>query len=390
MISTRARALNFAKEIKSEIIQEQYNLYKSFFLNAKYSRDLKNFKKINKFSTIVVIGMGGSILGVKAIYSFLKHKIKKKFIFVDNLDENFLKDIKCKNKLNKSLFLIISKSGNTSETILNSSYFKSFFNKSNVIIITENRNNILNNYAKSKGYTFIEHNAFIGGRYSVFSDVGMFPAYLMGLNLDNFKKNSKNFLNNDKNLSKFILDLEKSNIYKSRIVIFFNYVPELNDFLYWCQQLLAESLGKNKKGFIPVISSAPKDHHSLLQLYLDGPKDKVFYIFSLNKKSKLKVSCKSFGKETNFLDKKKYHKIKESQKKSFIQILKKKKISYREIVIQNIDENTLGKLFLNFIFETISLAKMMKINPYNQPAVEDVKILTKKYLKSKKTTKKNS
>ena len=390
MISTRARALNFAKEIKSEIIQEQYNLYKSFFLNAKYSRDLKNFKKINKFSTIVVIGMGGSILGVKAIYSFLKHKIKKKFIFVDNLDENFLKDIKCKNKLNKSLFLIISKSGNTSETILNSSYFKSFFNKSNVIIITENRNNILNNYAKSKGYTFIEHNAFIGGRYSVFSDVGMFPAYLMGLNLDNFKKNSKNFLNNDKNLSKFILDLEKSNIYKSRIVIFFNYVPELNDFLYWCQQLLAESLGKNKKGFIPVISSAPKDHHSLLQLYLDGPKDKVFYIFSLNKKSKLKVSCKSFGKETNFLDKKKYHKIKESQKKSFIQILKKKKNSYREIVIQNIDENTLGKLFLNFIFETISLAKMMKINPYNQPAVEDVKILTKKYLKSKKTTKKNS
>ena len=93
-------------------------------------------------------------------------------------------------KLNKTLFLIISKSGNTNETIINSSYFNSFFKKSNVIIISENKNNILSNFAKNKNFKLIKHNPFIGGRYSVFSEVGMLPAYLMGLNPKNFKKKS--------------------------------------------------------------------------------------------------------------------------------------------------------------------------------------------------------
>ena len=100
--------------------------------------------------------------------------------------------------LRQSIFLIVSKSGNTSETIINSSYFKSFFKKSNTIIISENKNNILSNFAKSKGYNFVKHNPFIGGRYSVFSEVGMLPAYLMGLNTKNFKKNLPKFINNTK------------------------------------------------------------------------------------------------------------------------------------------------------------------------------------------------
>ena len=381
--------MTFAKKIKDEIMGDKNNLFKSFLPNSNYSFNFQSIKKFNNFKTVIVIGMGGSILGTKAIYSFLKHKIKKKFIFIDNLDQDFLSKIKRECKLAKTLFLIVSKSGNTNETIINSSYFKFFFKKSNIIIISENKNNILYKFAKSKGFDFIKHNPFIGGRYSVFSEVGMLPAYLMGLNPKNFKKNLPKFLNSKKTLSNSIKQLLKIKIKKFKVVILFNYVPELNDFLFWLQQLLAESLGKKKKGFMPVVSNAPKDHHSLLQLYLDGPKDKIFYVFSSKSKKNLKLNCDIFGKEMSYLNTKSYQDVKVSQKNAFIEILKKNRTPFREVVIKKFDEDTLGKLFLLFIFETIALGKMMKINPFDQPAVEKVKVLTKKFLISKKSSKKN-
>ena len=381
--------MTFVKKIKDEIIRDKNNLFKSFLPSSKYSFNFQSIKKFNNFRTVVVIGMGGSILGTKAIYSFLKHKIKKKFVFIDNLDQDFLGKIKQECKLAKTLFLIVSKSGNTNETIINSSYFKFFFKKSNIIIISENKNNILYKFAKSKGFDFIKHNPFIGGRYSVFSEAGMLPAYLMGLNPKNFKKNLPKFLNSKKTLSNSVKQLLKIQIKKFKVMILFNYVPELNDFLFWLQQLLAESLGKKKKGFIPVVSNAPKDHHSLLQLYLDGPKDKIFYVFSSKSKKILKLNCDVFGKEMSYLNKKSYQDVKVSQKNAFIEILKKNRTPFRELVIKKFDENTLGKLFLLFIFETIALGKMMKINPFDQPAVEKVKVLTKKFLISKKSSKKN-
>ena len=381
--------MTFVKKIKDEIMKDKNNLFKSFLPNSKYSFNFQSIKKFNNFRTVVVIGMGGSILGTKAIYSFLKHKIKKKFVFIDNLDQDFLSKIKQECKLAKTLFLIVSKSGNTNETIINSSYFKFFFKKSNIIIMSENKNNILYKFAKSKGFDFIKHNPLIGGRYSVFSEVGMLPAYLMGLNPKNFKKNLPKFLNSKKILSNSIKQLLKIKIKKFKTVILFSYVPELNDFLFWLQQLLAESLGKKKKGFMPVVSNAPKDHHSLLQLYLEGPKDKIFYVFSSKSKKNLKLNCDIFGKEMSYLNTKSYQDVKVSQKNAFIEILKKNRTPFREVVIKKFDEDTLGKLFLLFIFETIALGKMMKINPFDQPAVEKVKVLTKKFLISKKSSKKN-
>ena len=159
----------------------------------------------------------------------------------------------------------------------------------------------------------------------------------------------------------------------------------MNHFLFWCQQLLAESLGKRRKGFIPVISNAPKDHHSLLQLYLDGPKDKIFYIFSSNKKNSIKTKSNFFGKSMKHLTNKNYNNIKLCQKKAFVKILKLNKIPTREIFINEFNESEIGKLFLLFIIEVIFLGNSMRINPFDQPAVENVKILTKKFLNSRKS-----
>ena len=382
-------AINFVKKIKDELYKYNRNLLNSFSNNPKYNFSFKKIKKFRRFNTVVMIGMGGSILGSKAIYSFLKKKINKKFIFIDNLDQDFLEDIKKQNQLKKSLFLVVSKSGNTSETLVNLSFFKTYIKKSNIIIISENKKNVLANYARQKNYTFITHNHFIGGRYSIFSEVGMLSAYLMGLNPSKFKKNIIKILNNDKLLATSIQKLHKIKITKFKTIIFLNYLPELNDFLFWCQQLLAESLGKKGKGIIPIISGAPKDHHSLLQLYLDGPKDKTFYIFSCKNKKKLKIKFKSYGKEIIYLNNKNYEDVKKSQKNAFKKILKDKNIPHREILVNRFDENTIGKLFFLFIFETIAIAKMLKVNPYDQPAVEEVKILSKKFLLSKKFSKKN-
>ena len=368
-------------KIINDIITQNSTLLKYLINNSKF--EIK-FKKFRKFKTILIIGMGGSILGAKAIYDFLKHKTKKNFIFIDNLDENYLKSIKKNNNLSKSLFIIISKSGNTIETISNTYFFKSFLKSKNTIILTENKNSFLRNLAKEKKFNFLEHKKFIGGRYSVLSEVGMLPAYLMGFKVENFKKNLGKFIYNKKIILSSANLINKLKIKNAKILVFFNYVPELNNFLYWSQQLFAESLGKNKKGFIPVISNAPKDHHSLLQLYLDGPKDKVFYIVSSNKRGNLKTKSDFFSDNVHYLRKKKYNDIKNSQKNAFLRVLKNKKIPFREINIQKFNEDTIGKLFLQFIMETIFLGKLTNVDPFDQPAVEEVKVLTKKFLVSKK------
>ena len=217
----------------------------------------------------------------------------------------------------------------------------------------------------------------------------MLPVYFMGLSPEKFKKNIPNLLKNKKLLSRNIKKISQINSKKIKVLVLFNYIPELKNFLFWFQQLLAESLGKNKKGFMPVVSNAPKDHHSLLQLYLDGPKDKAFYIFSSADKKRLKINSKIFGDRAKFLNKKKYEVVKLSQKKAFVAALKEKKIPFREIIIEKFDENTLGKLFFLFIFETIAFSKILKVNAFDQPAVERVKVLTKKLLISKKSSKKN-
>ena len=150
--------------------------------------------------------------------------------------------------------------------------------------------------------------------------------------------------------------------------------------MYWCQQLLAESLGKDKKGFIPLVSEAPRDHHSLLQLYLDGPKNMSFYIFSSISKKNVRANTSSFENSLKYLNGITLDKIKTSQKNAFIKTLKENKILFKEFKISERSETVIGKLFFLFIFETIVLSKLLSVDPFGQPAVERVKLLTKKNL----------
>ena len=328
--------------------------------------------------------MGGSILGAEAINNFLEKKIKKKIYFFDNLDVKKISKFKKKENQNKVLFLIISKSGSTVETLSN--FFtlnKIKKNAKNIILISEKKNNLLFSLSKKFNLFYAEHRSYVGGRYSVLSEVGIIPSYLMGINIFKLRSNIRDFFNKKEKL--FLKDsaIKLSSLLslkKINNLIFLNYAPELEKFLYWCQQLIAESLGKNGKGFLPVISNVPKDHHSLLQLYLDGPKDKLFHIFSIEEKSKEIINTKGIMNNKNFLDKKNLSVVKIAQKNSLIKAFKKNQIPFREFKIKNISEEVLGTLFSYFILETIVIGKLIKVNPFDQPAVEQVKVYTKKLL----------
>ena len=230
----------------------------------------------------------------------------------------------------------------------------------------------------------IDHNNFIGGRYSVLSEVGMLPASLMGLNEKKFKQfnnliKKKNFLENltITNTSNIIY-FSKQRRFNSIII---NYDESSDDLFKWYQQLVAESLGKNKKGIFPIISTMPKDNHSLMQLYLDGPEKNFFTFFDVIEKKTNKFKGINKLPVENYLKDKKLSEILHSQKRATENIFLKKRIPFRSFEILKRDEKTLGELFTFFILETILVAKVLKINPYDQPAVELIKKETKKILK---------
>ena len=344
--------------------------------NYKYSYDKKLIKKYKKYPNFRIIGMGGSILGAEAIYQFLKHKIKKNFFFLNNLEKKFNLLKKEKNIVN----LIISKSGNTLETISNSNIV--IKNNKKNIIITENKKNYLNDLANNIKAEVVEHKNYIGGRYSVLSEVGMLPAELMGLKENNFKRLNHLILNKKfvdqliRNVSS-TLELLKKGKYLSVIL---NYDHKSENLFKWYQQLISESLGKKSKGIFPIISTMPKDNHSLLQFFLDGPKKNFYTFFSVREKNPNKIIKNNLLKSHYYLRNKNLQDITYSHMLATQNIFKIKKIPYRCFEILKRSEETMGEIFCFFILETILLGRALKVNPFDQPSVELVKKETKKIL----------
>jgi len=367
----------FNKEISKDlnlILKEKNKAIESLSTFYKYSYNKKIISKIKKYKDVRVIGMGGSILGTEAIYDFLREKIKKNFYFINNLQSS------TKISKKKYINLIVSKSGNTLETISNANILKKKNEKN--FFITENKNSYLYSIANKLKSEIIHHNNFIGGRYSVLSEVGMLPAQLMGLDEKKFKQlNSliinKNFIRSlVSNVSSILYFIKKK---KSNSVIL-NYDECSNNFFKWYQQLMAESLGKKGKGILPIISTMPKDNHSLMQLYLDGPKNNFYTFFFTHEKNSMHVKSNDILFSHKYLKNKSLNQIILSQKKATEKVFIKKNIPFRSFEVMQRDEKTLGELFCFFILETILLGRALKVNPYDQPSVELIKKETKKIL----------
>mgnify|MGYP001480337147 FL=1 len=383
MITSGINFINFK-------IKKKSNLVKKFFFSLlekknevlnSLSKEYKNSfnkKAINKYKKVAnyrIIGMGGSTLGTQAIYDFLNHKIRSKFVFIDNLQAN--------RKLNnKKSFtnLIVSKSGNTIETIVNANIL--IKKKDKNIFITENKNSYLFLLAEKLKADIIHHNNFIGGRYSVLSEVGMLPAELMGVKTKDFRQ--LNSLIKNKKFINALISSVSSTLYfikkKKFNSIIINYDQASENLFKWYQQLIAESLGKHKKGILPIVSNMPKDNHSVMQLYLDGFENNFFTFFYSNEQKSNKINNSTILSSQNFLKNKDLSQIIFAQKNATENIFRKKNIPFRSFEIYKRNEKTLGELFCFFILETILLGQSMKLNPFDQPAVELIKKETKKIL----------
>ncbi len=365
-------------KIFKKVLNEKSEILKSLGKNYSYNFTKKQLKKYKSFKNYRIIGMGGSILGTQAIYDFLKHKINKKILFINNLINKQEKEkIKFTN-------LIVSKSGNTIETIINLNIL--IKKNDNNIFITENKKSYLQLLAKKLKGEIIHHNNFIGGRFSVLSEVGMLPAELMGLNSNQFKqfnsliKNKLFFNSLVKNVaSTFVLLNQKK--FNSVII---NYDEKSNNLFNWYQQLIAESLGKKNKGLLPVISTMPRDNHSVMQLYLDGSQNNFYTFFYVNGDKVEKVKNNLILSSHEYLKNKKVSDILYAQKQATENVFNKKNIPFRSFEIIKRDERALGELFCFFILETILLGKLLGVNPFDQPAVELIKKETNKLLVKKR------
>jgi glucose-6-phosphate isomerase len=372
--------LKISKNKSSELIKEfesgQNQILQSFTKSyQKKIRDIGvSLKDYNKKK--VIIGFGGSSSGAKAMSFFLQDEI----IYFDNLDYSYLKNFLITKNLKDYTFYIISKSGNTFETlaILNLLILeckkKNYDIFESVIIITDKNENLLRKYAVNHKIKIVNHNFNIGGRFSVLSETGMLPFVDLKINFENGSEKFLSLLTKeDQNSPTLNVAIIATCIKKYKLNLYCNllYNYKLKHFSYWFHQLHAESLGKNNQGLTPYTSICPKDHHSMMQLYLGGRKDKIFNIFSPSDE----VFFEKFSKE-GFKNIENYdpQSLLFSQFKAVTEVFEEKGIPHRIINIQNYkDPLSLIELFSYFILETILLGKVLNIEPYGQPEVQLIK-----------------
>jgi len=358
---------------------------------------LEETKKIShqfreKKEKIIIFGTGGSNLGARALNNIiLNNNISLEFY--DNIDPiNFEKNFQDIN-FDTTGFLVISKSGTTPETL---SQFSCIYQKSielskvkefcsNTLIITEFKESPLYRIAKDNNCLLLEHHKDIGGRYSIFSNVGIVPAIISGLNINELFNGASEVIYNINKYKPY--DLGRYLTQKENLKFTNNVLMTYSDSLYffgkWYLQLWAESIGKKNKGITAIHSVGTTDQHSQLQLYLDGPKDKYFTFITTDHSNKgMKINNEIFKNTSiNYFQDKTMGDLMQAEQLATIETFKLNNFSFREIYIPKIDEKNLGKLISFSIIETIASCIYLDVDPFDQPAVEQGKKLTKTYLR---------
>jgi len=366
------------------IAKDKELLNQTIYETLQFSKGKKNF---------IVFGTGGSNLGAKALINILQGDEKVNILFYDNIDPINFKNSIGKINLRTTGIIVISKSGSTPETLSQYACLIEIFDQknelsilfSNSLIITENKHSPLANIAHKNKCTLIKHEADIGGRFSIFSNVAMIPAILAGLDVKKIHEGVVEEIKKQSNLDflkiaqYFLYQKEKPLLANSVIM---TYSDALFYFGKWYLQLWAESIGKNKKGITPIHSVGTTDQHSQLQLYLDGPRDKFFTFITTDHANKgLQLHNKTMQENgINYLVDKKMGDLMEAEQQATIDTFKLNKFSFRQIHLKIINESSIGRLMAFSMMETISTCIYFEVDPFNQPAVEQGKKLTKQYL----------
>jgi len=356
--------------------------------------DLAEIEKVathinGNFSTLVVAGMGGSSLGGETL-SNLREPGGVALHFLDNIDPHSMTHLTHILPWRETAFLFISKSGNTVETLAQMALLLRIAKKElgpdvgkHFFVITVPNGNALHTLAQAHGMKILAHDANLGGRFSALSLVGLIPAAVAGLNIQAIRAGAKGIMDDYSEVAQsaalHMALMEK----KARVNVTMHYCDRLGGLANWYRQCWAESLGKrNVAVSTPVRSRCATDQHSQLQLYLDGPKDKFFSIIMLECEGQGGAIDYDAGADPrlDFLHGKTLGDLMAAQQRATIDTLVKRGCPVRSLVVRHLDETSMGAMLMHFALEVIFVAELLGVNAFDQPAVEDGKVLALKYL----------
>jgi glucose-6-phosphate isomerase len=387
------------EDIFNEIVKEKESIG-YYNLPFQDTTPFIEYAKSVKHSNVVVIGIGGSTLGTYAIYKFLKHsrKLEKKLIFLETTDPIDIQSKVESIDLQDTLFIVISKSGTTVETVSIFKYINSLVkcDKNNTVVVTENDSK-LKSYADANGMQSFEIPKNVGGRFSVFSAVGLLPLTIVGIDIDELLKGAQaihdGFFEKKDTIKQRLLKKARFLVeykYSFNINVVFSYSSRMEGFNKWYIQLWGESLGKvdinsTRQGLTPIGIIGPIDQHSFLQLIIEGRRDKTVTVIKIeNFDNDLKIpDVKLEGlEELDYLNNISFSDLINKQADATIEAIQNlNDIPCDVITIDGVCESAIAGLMYEYELLTSLVGRFMYINTYNQPGVEGGKIILKKKLK---------
>ena len=363
----------------------------------------------NFFEDVVVLGTGGSSLGGRALYTMTdpdKRGLSPRLHIVTNVDPFGFNRVMRHLDRRKTGWIVISKSGGTAETLMQFLSVLPLLRstlgderlKDHVTIITEPGDNPLRKLAAEFSLPVLDHDPKVGGRYSVLSVVGMLPALIAGIDAEAVRGGAgmvlEKTLHADDPLASppalgaaISVGLNKHHAIMAHVML--AYSDRLGSLSRWYRQLWAESLGKNGEGTTPIYGTGPVDQHSQLQLWLDGPKDKMFTVLSGpleddDEPAPGGVMPVDADLATltgmNYLSGRTLAELMDASRRGTAETLAEHGKPVRTIHLEAIDETSMGAMMMHFMLETILSAHLLDVDPFDQPAVEHGKNLTRQYL----------
>ncbi|MGB9668424.1 MAG: glucose-6-phosphate isomerase [Thermosulfidibacteraceae bacterium] len=346
-----------------------------------------------RYSQLILVGIGGSSLGVEAVLNAIFYRQNSNFVVFDNVDpikfDRLIRHIDFVN----ACIVVVSKSGTTLETIANfnliyrifENVFKEDFSD-RIVVITDPVKGPLRKFALSKGLKCFDVPPNVGGRFSVLSAVGIFPFYFMGLDVDSMLKGAKSAITELEGVNKkhpsFMLAAIYYLLYKKgmNINVYMTYIESMEKFVDWFRQLWAESLGKDGKGQTPVKAIGTVDQHSQIQLYNDGPRDKVV-TFIVPERSLVDFTIRDpLLEDFKYLNGKSLGNILVASYEGTRDAMTERGIPNATLYLSNIDEEVFGYLFMVYEIAVALSGYLYGVNPFDQPGVERGKEITRSRL----------
>jgi glucose-6-phosphate isomerase len=355
-------------------------------------------RRFQAFDDILVLGTGGSSLGGQALLCLKDpYSPSPRLHFLDNIDPHTFERLLPTLEIQKTGIIAISKSGNTAETLMQlltclplwKTALSQASLKNNVIIVSEPQDNAIRQLAAVYDLPCLDHPTDIGGRFAVFTVVGMLPALIVGIDGKAVRQGAREILEGTLTQEcPALLGAVAHKVLSATGItqtVLMPYCDRLRMFTLWFRQLLAESIGKDGKGITPLQALGTVDQHSQLQLYLDGPRDKLFTIITLNhstgKNHKITLAPGLKHPALDLFQGKVMGDLMMAEQNATINTLRRHDCPTRVIHLETLNAKTLGGLMMHFILETLALAHLWNVNPFNQPAVEEGKILAQQYLR---------